>query len=65
MTASARTAHPYRDTDVIDARAPRFNQATVGLVALVGVLTGWWPLFALLAAQLGFGLRFGRRYCLA
>ena len=65
MTASARTAHPYRDTDVIDARAPRFNQATVGLVALVGVLTGWWPLFALMAAQLGIGLRFGRRYCLA
>ena len=65
MTAFARTAHPYRDTDVIDARAPRFNQATVGLVALVGVLTGWWPLFALMAAQLGIGLRFGRRYCLA
>ena len=59
-----RSAHPYRDTDVIDARAPRFNQATVGIVSLVAVLTGWWPLLGLLAAQLGIGLRFGRRYCL-
>jgi hypothetical protein len=60
----SRTAHPYRDLDVIDARAPRFNQATVGLVSLVSVLTGWWPLLGLLALQLGIGLRFGRRYCL-
>ncbi len=65
MTTRARTAHPYRDTDVIDARAPRFNQATVGAVALIAVLSGWWPLLGLLAAQLGIGLRFGRRYCLA
>ncbi len=64
MTARARTAHPYRDTDVIDARAPRFNQATVGVVSLVASLTGWWPLLAVLGAQLGIGLRFGRRYCL-
>jgi len=27
-------------------------------------VSGWWPLLALLAAQLGIGLRFGRRYCL-
>jgi hypothetical protein len=59
-----RTAHPYRDLDVIDARAPRFNQATVGIVSLLAVVTGWWPLLALLALQLGIGLRFGRRYCL-
>ncbi|HET9417027.1 MAG TPA: DUF4395 family protein [Candidatus Limnocylindria bacterium] len=59
-----RTAHPYRDLDVIDARAPRFNQATVGVVSLAAVLTGLWPLLGLLAAQLGIGLRFGRRYCL-
>lgn len=64
MTARARTAHPYRDVDVIDARAPRFNQATVGVVSLIALLSGWWPLFGLLAAQLGIGLRFGRRYCL-
>ena len=59
-----RTADPYRDLDVIDSRAPRFNQATVGLLALVAVLTGWWPILGLLAAQLAVGLTFGRRYCL-
>jgi hypothetical protein len=58
------TAHPYDDTDVIDARAPRFNQATVGLVSLAALVTGWWPLLALLALQLALGLRFGRRWCL-
>jgi hypothetical protein len=64
MTSRPRTAHPYRDIDVIDARAPRFNQATVGVVSLIALLSGWWPLLGLLAAQLGIGLRFGRRYCL-
>ncbi|HEX9243925.1 MAG TPA: DUF4395 family protein [Anaeromyxobacter sp.] len=59
-----RTADPYRDLAVIDARAPRFNQATVGVVALVAVLTGWWGLFALLAVQLSLGLTLGRRWCL-
>ena len=59
-----RTAHPYRDTDVIDARAPRTNQAIVGTVSVLAVATGWWPLLALLALQLAIGLRFGRRYCL-
>jgi Domain of unknown function (DUF4395) len=58
------TAHPYDDTDVIDARAPRFNQATVGLVSLAALVTGWWPLLALLALQLALGLKFGRRWCL-
>jgi hypothetical protein len=59
-----RTADPYRDLDVIDARAPRFNQATMGSLSLLAAVTGWWPILALLAAQLGIGLRFGRRYCL-
>jgi len=66
-TTTARqlpTAHPYDDTDVIDARAPRFNQATIGLVSLVALLTGWWVLLTLLALQLALGLRFGRRWCL-
>ena len=61
---SARAAHPYDDTDVIDSRAPRFNQAVVGVVSVLVVLTGWWWLLALLAAQLAIGLTFGRRYCL-
>jgi hypothetical protein len=65
MAPLSRTAHPYRDLDVIDARAPRFNQAVVGVGSLVAIVTGLWPILALLAAQLGIGLRFGRRYCLA
>jgi Domain of unknown function (DUF4395) len=59
-----RAADPYRDLDVIDSRAPRFNQATIGLLSLVAVLTGWWWLIGLLALQLVVGLSFGRRYCL-
>jgi hypothetical protein len=59
-----RTADPYRDLDVIDARAPRANQVVVGTVSLLAVISGWWPLLALLALQLGVGLRFGRQYCL-
>jgi uncharacterized protein DUF4395 len=60
-----RLADPYRDTDVIDSRAPRFNQATIGVLALVAVLTGWHWLVGLLALQLVLGLVFGRRFCLA
>ena len=63
VTPIARRADPYRDTAVIDARAPRFNQTVVATVALLGVVLGWWPLFGILAAQLAIGLRFGRRYC--
>ncbi len=59
-----RKARPYRDTDVIDARAPRTNQAVVGTLSLVAALTGWWPIFGVLAGQLAIGLLFGRRYCL-
>ena len=59
-----RAADPYRDLDVIDSRAPRFNQATVGLLALAAVVTGWWAILGLLAVQLAIGLTLGRRYCL-
>ena len=59
-----RLADPYRDLDVIDSRAPRFNQAVVGLLSALAVVSGWWWVLALLAAQLGVGLLFGRRYCL-
>lgn len=62
--AFQRTADPYRDTDVIDARAPRVNQSVVGILSLVALATGWWALLLLLAAQLAIGLAFGRRYCL-
>jgi hypothetical protein len=60
-----RRADPYRDTDVIDSRAPRTNQAVIGGLAVVGVAGGWWWLLALLALQLAVGLTFGRRFCLA
>jgi hypothetical protein len=59
-----RAADPYRDTSVIDSRAPRFNQAVVGVLALVAVTVGPWWLLALLAAQLVVGLTVGRRFCL-
>lgn len=61
---SARIADPYRDTDVIDSRAPRFNQAVVGVVTVLGLSTGWWWLLAALAANLASGLLFGRRFCI-
>jgi phosphate/sulfate permease len=64
MKRRPRRADPYRDTDVIDSRAPRFNQAVVGVVSVLAVVTGWWWLLALLAAQLAVGLTFGRRFCL-
>jgi Domain of unknown function (DUF4395) len=65
VTARPRpTADPYADTDVVDVRAPRFLQATIGTGAVVAVATGWWWLFGLLALQLVTGLVFGRRWCL-
>jgi hypothetical protein len=59
-----RLADPYQDLDVIDSRAPRFNQATIGSLAALAIATGWWWLLGLLAAQLIVGLTFGRRFCL-
>ncbi len=59
-----RRADPYKDLLVIDARAPRFNQAVVASGALLAVLTGFWPIFAVLGAQLAVSVRFGRKYCL-
>jgi len=59
-----RLADPYRDLDVIDSRAPRFNQVVVGTLALVAVLAGWPWLLGLLGLQLVVGLTLGRRYCL-
>ena len=60
----SRRAHPYRDTDVIDSRAPRANQLVIGTLSVLAIVTGWWWLLALLALQLAVGLTFGRRYCL-
>jgi hypothetical protein len=60
---NARTADPYRDLTVIDSRAPRFNQAVIGILAVIAIATGWWWLLAALAANLASGLLFGRRFC--
>lgn len=60
----ARTADPYRDTHVIDARAPRFNQLVVGTLSAVAVTAGPWWLLTALGAQLAVGLTLGRRYCI-
>ena len=65
MKRLPRRADPYRDTQLIDQRAPRVNQAVVGAISLAAVLTGWWWLLALLALQLALGLTLGRRWCLA
>jgi hypothetical protein len=59
-----RLADPYRNLDVIDSRAPRFNQAVIGILSALAVLGGWWWLLALLALQLALGLTLGRRWCL-
>jgi hypothetical protein len=50
---------------VVDARAPRFNQAIIGGAALAAFLLGWWSLLALAALQLALTLSFGPRLCLA
>jgi hypothetical protein len=62
-TRAARTADPWRDTDVIDGWAPRFNQAVVGTVALAGAIFGWPLAWALMGAQLAIGVTLGRRFC--
>ena len=59
-----RLADPYRDLTVIDSHAPRFNQATIGVLSALALATGWWWLLAVLAAQLVVGLTLGRRFCL-
>ena len=58
------TAHPFKDLDVIDARAPRFNQAVIGSLSVVALATGQAWLLGLLGLQLLIGLTLGRRWCL-
>jgi uncharacterized protein DUF4395 len=61
---TGRRAHPYRDTDVIDSRAPRVSQAFIGSLALLAFVLDTEWLIAVLALQLVVGLTFGRQYCL-
>jgi hypothetical protein len=60
-----RTADPYRDLAVIDARAARANQLVIGLLSLAALATGASWLLALGALQLTVTLLLGRRACLA
>jgi hypothetical protein len=62
--ATPRVADPYADLLVIDARAPRFNQLVVATLSVVALVTGFWPLLAVVGAQLAITVIFGRRYCL-
>ena len=59
-----RSADPYRDTTVIDSRAPRTNQGVIGSLALLAFVLDLEWLVALLGLQLAVGLLFGRRFCL-
>src|ERR671922_177114 len=64
LSGLKRLADPYRDLDVIDSRAPRFNQATIGALATLALVVAVPWLLGLLALQLAVGLTLGRRYCL-
>jgi hypothetical protein len=64
LTGFTPTADPYRDLGVIDARGPRTNQAVIGTLSAVALVTGAWWIVPLLALQLALGLTLGRRWCL-
>jgi hypothetical protein len=63
MMISTLKADPWRDLSVIDSRAPRFNQTVVAIGSVVALLTGAWPIFGVLGAQLAVSVLFGRKYC--
>ncbi|MFT3713841.1 MAG: DUF4395 family protein [Archangium sp.] len=68
MTTSATTprrADPWRDLQVIDSRAPRFNQGVVAVTTVTALITGFWPLFAVMGAQLAITVLLGRRFCVS
>ncbi|MBJ7458815.1 MAG: DUF4395 domain-containing protein [Thermoleophilaceae bacterium] len=54
---------PFKDTDVIDERAPRTLQTTVAVVTGLAYLLDQEWLVALMGLQLIVGLTFGRIYC--
>ena len=56
---------PFLDTEVIDERAPRTNQAVVAFVTGLAFVLDFPPLVTLMAAQLILGLTLGRRWCLS
>jgi hypothetical protein len=44
---TGRTPRPYDDLEVLDARAPRANQAVIGAFSLVAIPTGTGCIVAL------------------
>lgn len=62
--ASAAALTLNQDLSVVDARAPRFNQAVVALGVTTALVTGAWPILTVLGLQLAVSVVFGRRYCL-
>ncbi len=60
-----RDTEPSLGLRLIDARAPRFNQAVIGLAALMAFALDFWPLLTLAAAQLALALFLGPQACLA
>ncbi|MGK2877449.1 MAG: DUF4395 domain-containing protein [Solirubrobacterales bacterium] len=54
---------PFKDTDVIDERAPRALQTTVAIVTGLAFLLDQEWLVGLMALQLIIGITFGRIYC--
>ena len=61
--STVRRADPWLDFDVIDARAPRTNQAVIAILAAVSLVTGWWAIVPLLTLHLSLGLTLGRAWC--
>jgi hypothetical protein len=55
---------PFKDTELIDERAPRTNQLFVALMTGLGFAFNVEWLVALAALQLIIGLTMGRKYCL-
>lgn len=64
LASRVRRADPWLDSDVIDSRAPRTNQAFIAVLALAAFATGWWPVLGLLTLHLALGLTLGRRWCI-
>jgi hypothetical protein len=64
LPGSSAEHEPTAPPPIIDARAPRFNQAVIGLAALLAFAFHWWPLLSLAALQLALALVFGPRVCL-
>jgi len=60
--APNRSADPYADLVVIDARAPRVDQEIIAVAVLLGVAFGWPLAWALAALQFLATLTLGRRY---